>query len=291
MSKDPQSFGGDWTSDKLGRVRDYLIHYKQALKNQPFQLIYIDAFAGTGYNIPKKHRDTQDLLLPEFSEQETLKFIEGSATIALRIEPPFDKYIFIEQHRKRFTELQKLKDEFPSHNIEVVKADANEYIKSICERQWRLERAVLFLDPFGMQVTWDTIEAIAGTKAIDLWLLFPLGVAVNRLLKKDAQIPDMWRQKLDAMFGETSWYDVFYETTPVPGLFGEEMITRKTGTFDSISSYFVNRLKTVFPKVAENPLPLVSSNNNPLYLLCFAAANPKGAPIAVKIAQHILRRK
>jgi hypothetical protein len=29
--------------------------------------------------------------------------------------------------------------------------------------------------------------------------------------------------------------------------------------------------------------------NNPLYLLCFAAGNDKGAPIAVKIANHILK--
>ena len=29
--------------------------------------------------------------------------------------------------------------------------------------------------------------------------------------------------------------------------------------------------------------------NCPLYLLCFAAGNPKGAPIAVGIANHILK--
>jgi hypothetical protein len=35
---------------------------------------------------------------------------------------------------------------------------------------------VLFLDPYGMQVDWTTIEAIARTKAIDLRVLFPLGI-------------------------------------------------------------------------------------------------------------------
>ena len=44
-----------------------------------------------------------------------------------------------------------------------------------------------------MQVQWDTMKAIAETKAIDLWILFPLGVAVNRLLKKDGNIEDSWR--------------------------------------------------------------------------------------------------
>ncbi len=44
----------------------------------------------------------------------------------------------------------------------------------------------------------------------------------------------------------------------------------------------------VFEQVADNPLLHYNSKNVPLYLLCFAAGNPKGAPTAVKIAQHIL---
>ena len=43
----------------------------------------------------------------------------------------------------------------------------------MCDKDWSLHRAVLFLDPYGMQVEWATIEAVAKTKAIDLWLLFP----------------------------------------------------------------------------------------------------------------------
>jgi hypothetical protein len=34
---------------------------------------------------------------------------------------------------------------------------------------------------------------------------------------------------------------------------------------------------------------LLNSRNVPLYLLCFASANPKGAPIALKIARHLLK--
>ncbi|GAI54351.1 unnamed protein product, partial [marine sediment metagenome] len=52
--------------------------------------------------------------------------------------------------------------------------------------KWQNNRAVLFLDPYGMQVNWETIKAIANTEAIDLWYLFPFGIGVNRLLQKDA---------------------------------------------------------------------------------------------------------
>ncbi|WP_375494674.1 hypothetical protein [uncultured Nostoc sp.] len=52
------------------------------------------------------------------------------------------------------------------------------YLKTLYGKNWRSNRAVLFLDPFGMQIPWSTIEAIAHTEAIDLWYLFPLGVAM-----------------------------------------------------------------------------------------------------------------
>ncbi len=147
----------------------------------------------------------------------------------------------------------------------------------------------MFLDPYGMQVEWKTIEAIAQTKAIDLWLLFPLGVAVNRLLKKNGQIKPKEKQRLDEMFGTTDWFEAFFREKTQQGLFEEETGFEKKVNFDAIAEYFNDRLKSVFAMVAENPLRLYNSRNNPLYLLCFAAGNEKGAPIAIRIAQHILK--
>ena len=155
----------------------------------------------------------------------------------------------------------------------------------------------MFLDPYGMQVNWQTIEAIAKTEAIDLWILFPLGVAVNRLLKRDGVIRAGRKKRLDAIFGDSQWFEAFYRKDENPDLFSfvesetdeEHVSWKKIANFKSIGEYYNERLASVFPKVAANPLPLVSSNNNPLYLLCFAAANPRAASTAVKIAEHILR--
>ena len=92
------------------------------------------------------------------------------------------------------------------------------------------------------------------------------------------------------MFGEPDWYAAFYETTETPDLFtGSSAAPVKKADYDSISRYFVRRLRTLFPHVAENPLPLHNSSNSPLYLLCFAAGNLKGGPIAKRIAEHILQ--
>ncbi|MEY2411023.1 MAG: hypothetical protein QOF48_3693 [Verrucomicrobiota bacterium] len=148
---------------------------------------------------------------------------------------------------------------------------------------------MLFLDPYGMQVTWDTMKAIAKTKAIDLWILFPLGIGVNRLLRRDAKISEGWQRRLDDFFGTPHWRDAFYQMKTEQGLFGEEAQTEKTADFRAIGKFFVEHLGTIFPGVAKNPLALHNSVNTPLYLLCFAAGNERGAKTAVKIAQDILK--
>jgi three-Cys-motif partner protein len=183
MSK--QVFGGDWTEDKLARIRKYLPAYTTILSKYNYKYAYIDAFAGTGYReLRDKELQGEDIqipLFPELLEQETQNFMDGSARIALQTEPRFNKYIFIEKDSNKIPELEKLKQEFSdkSQDIQIVNDDANSYLINLCGKDWTSNRAVLFLDPFGMQIPWSTIEVIAKTQAIDLWYLFPLGIAVN----------------------------------------------------------------------------------------------------------------
>jgi three-Cys-motif partner protein len=284
------SFGGSWTDEKLACLRAYLTQYLTALKNQSFAKIYVDAFAGTGY------RDEPDSeVAPLFSDLldgDGKQFIDGSARIALS-EAEFSEYLFIDNNARHTAELEQLREEFPSRRITVRKAEANTEIRKFCRGSWRNRRAVVFLDPYGMQVEWETIAAIAATKAIDMWMLFPLGVAVNRLLRNDGQISASIRLRLDRMFGASDWFGAFYAIREGQSLslFGEEEPDEivRTADLQAIGDYFVSRLKTVFPAVAPNPKPLCNSKNVPLYLLCFAAANPKGGEIAVRIAQHILQ--
>jgi three-Cys-motif partner protein len=293
MDPIPQGFGGTWTEEKLERVRKYLFAYATIMNRQKFRFAYIDAFAGTGYRTLEQNQSQLSKIFPEVFEQDSQQFLDGSARIALQVRPRFGKYIFIERDLKRISELEKLKSEFSDvrDDIVIVNADANSYLQDLClHRRWTTSRAVLFLDPFGMQVTWETIVAIAKTKAIDLWILFPIS-AVNRLLTRSGQMSSGWRNALNAMFGSSDWYDVFYATRKFTNIFGTEQTdTVKLADFDLIGEYFVKRLKTEFAGVAENPLPLLNSRNSPLYLLCFASANPRGSKTAIRIAQDILKR-
>jgi len=292
-------FGGDWTSTKLDVLAKYLAAYTTALKEKPtperaFRKAYIDAFAGTGYRTMRKERDedapSSNLLFPDLAETAPQQLLDGSARLALKVEPRFDRYIFIERDAERCRELEGLKTEFPdlATSIRVEQGDANAEIQKICAKDWGGHRAVLFLDPYGMQVEWQTIEAIAKTKAIDLWLLFPLGIGVSRLLTRSGEIPKGWRARLDTLLGTKDWYDEFYKVEHKADLFGndEERVVKATN--ETIARYFNKRLESIFAGVAE-PGVLRNSSNNPLYLLCFAAGNDKGAPIALKIANHLLK--
>jgi len=290
-------FGGDWTTEKLERLRKYLAAYMTIFTKNPkaahFTTVYVDAFAGTGHRVDSTKRNVSDLAFGVVEDQEAESFKKGSARIALEVEPTFRRFIFIERDATRVSELETLRDQFPHkvNSVRIEQGDANAFLKKWCmDTDWKQQRAVVFLDPYGMQVDWATLEAIAATKAIDLWLLFPLGVAVNRLLTKAGPPPQEWTDALTRIFGTRDWEQAFYPKKKEKTLFGMEETQRKEATLGAIGEFFVARLGTIFAKVADNPLPLVNTRNAPIYLLCFAAGNPKGAATAVKIAQDILKR-
>ncbi len=286
-------FGGEWTTRKLAVLSKYLAAYTTALQNRRFVTGYIDAFAGTGYRSMRvrDQESSSDLLFPDLANSEPQALLDGSARLALLVDPPFDRYVFIERSRQRCEMLEALKDEFPERKdrIAVRTDEANRAIQEMCGRDWSERRGVLFLDPYGSQVEWETIEAVAATKAIDMWLLFPLGIGVNRMLTRSGEIPQSWRDRLDKLLGTKTWLDAFYQTRTTPTLFGADDERIVKASIETIGRYFNDRLKAIFAGVADSPAVLRNSTGSPVYLFCFAAANEKGARIAVRIADHLLK--
>lgn len=293
FSRSGHQFGGSWTEKKLDVLEKYLKAYLTALKKQPFELVYIDGFAGDGYRVTKPGDPLTVSSLSLFEREERAEprqLLEGSARRALRLDPPFHKYIFIEQSPRRVASLQRLAHEFAhlAARIEVHQADANTKIKQLATASWTSRRAVLFLDPYGMQVEWSTLEAVAQSRAIDLWLLFPLGAGVLRLLTRSGEIEESWRHRVNLLLGTQDWYDELYRVETQPTLFGEQEQIVRAGA-DVIGKYFIRRLKGLFAGVVPSAGVLRNSRNNPLYLLMFAVANPRGAELAMKIASDLLK--
>ena len=292
-----QQFGGPWTEEKLERLRKYLNAYMNIFTENEqakwLKTIYLDAFAGSGYRSLSTGRlDQSELALfaDLAADPDITNYYDGSPRIALGLNKPFSKYIFIENNSEHAASLERLViEEFTHLDATVQVADANQYIQQWCQNtDWKRWRSVVFLDPYGMQVEWVTIETIAKTQAIDMWLLFPLGQGVNRLLTRSGPPNASWARRLTTMLGTESWREAFYRQSPQDDLFDTVPSFEKNASWDEISKYFIERLKTCFASVAK-PLTLCNSKGVPIFLLCFAAGNPKGAPIAVKIANHILK--
>jgi three-Cys-motif partner protein len=283
-------FGGVWTQKKLESVQKYLRAYcqifKPGSKGGYYRTIYVDAFAGSGY-MRQPEMPLAEAFPEEFIElsRQAEEYSKGSAIRALEIEPGFSQYLFIERKKKRAAELQKIIDANPKKDAQVVVADANDEIIAWCERtDWKANRAVVFLDPFGMQVRWKTLKVMAATRAVDVWILFPI-FGVNRMLVRHGRPRKSWSTKLDEVFGTPEWEAEFYSVTKSTLIEGVEL-TEKTADLGKIADFFVTRLRSIFAAVSEPRV--LHSNRGPLFLLVFAASNVAKAPLAMKIAQHIL---
>lgn len=286
-------FGGSWTERKLEALRDYLVQYQQIftrnLNARKLKTIYVDAFAGTGDRDANEDMRQSQL----FGYDEDIRnYQEGSVRVALSLENKFHQYIFIDNKVKHASALNELIEQDFSDltsRCSVEREDANCWLPNWCRTQdWRGQRAVVFLDPYGMNVEWETIKAIAETKAIDLWILFPLGIGASRILPNEAAPEGLWAERLTRLFGTDEWRTRFYRQGTNMTLFGEvdESVTKIAGVKD-ILEFFLERLKSVFQKIVERPLILENSKHSPMYALCFAAGNPKGAATAVRIAAHL----
>jgi three-Cys-motif partner protein len=290
------AFGGDWTEDKLSRLAKYLAAYRKILGRNPkaryFTTWYVDAFAGTGSRIVREAPVSEPTLLDSvYKDPETIVYRDGSAKIALGLDSPFNQYLFVEKSKTRADVLRsEIQKSYPKllNRCQFESGDANVSISDWCsERDWNKERAVVFLDPYGMQVEWRTVEALAATKAVDLWYLFPLGVGVARLLPRDGEINAAWQKRLDLVFGTSEWKSRFYRVQVNPGLFENRESMERDASVQKIQGFIEERLSSCFARVAKGRV-LRNSKSSPLYLLCFASANERGAPTALKIAQWIL---
>lgn len=274
-----QKFGGEWTIEKLDILSGYLDAYLTALKNCKFKKIYIDAFAGTG-NITLK---------------DGTQIIAGSARIALMSNLKFDKYYFIEADPNKAEELRKMiSSEFiPLKNKVVVReGDANIELTQICsDIDWRYNRALLFLDPCATQFAWTTLGTVAKTGAIDVWYLFPFQ-ALQRLLRKDGNMDSSWIDCIDRLLGDHGWQTQFYKDDPQLNLFGTCQLIKDINT-EGLKEFILERLRSVFPAVAQNPRIFRNKKQSPIFLFCFAVSSKSEAAqkLALRIANHILKEK
>lgn len=275
----------DTTGRKLDVIGEYLGMYQKALSNTPFTTIYIDGFAGSG-EVPLTDQEVA-FFGEDAHDEDVRNVIAGSADRALNIDPPFSRYFFIDKRRDCIDALESKFEMAPNASrAEYIVGDANEYIQEICNSQnWRSQRAVVFLDPFGNQVDWKTIEAIAATKSIDLWYLFPAGAGVFRQISNKGTVDPTHEGSITRLFGSEDWKKAFLAPSKQGELFDEKVGQDKVVTAESAAKFMIDRLGSVFKGgVMEEMIPL-GRHAYPSYYLLFAWGNP--SPGAKRLAGRL----
>jgi three-Cys-motif partner protein len=235
---------------------------------------------------------------PEFAGPEEIT-TPGSALIALDTDPPLHSIVLIEEDRSRFSELEKLVREYPDRGIVLREGDANAYVQRLCANtQWRRRkvgrrgiRGVIFLDPYGMEVSWPTVEAIARTKALDCWYFFPLSGLYRNAPHDPAKLDASKQAALDRVLGATDWRQRWYQHEALPkDIFETKGEAVRRADVDAIEAYVKERLKTAFKGAVLDPIRLHHRNGAPLASLFFAVSNTSepAVRLATEIASYIL---
>lgn len=291
-----EKFGGTWTTKKLEVFEKYLIAYRKIFKMNKaasfYKTLYSDGFAGSGSWKPSfaSECDVPSLFEGEESE-DALEYARGSAQRALGLVEPFDQYVLIDRDQKNCDERCDLV--FKKHpeledRVSVRCGDCNDKLIEICgSYYWKRWRGVCFLDPFGMQIDWTTLEALARSKALDVWFLFPLGIGVMRLLMRERIPEGPWAKRLTRMLGSGDWRERFYTSTGQLSFFDDETEVKREARIEHVGQYFVERLGSIFYYVLPQPLVLMNSKGNPMFLMCFAVGSKKGK-VGIKIAADIV---
>lgn len=276
-------FGGNWTQHKIEILAEYakayldiMKVYKEAYK---WKIMYFDGFAGSGFI--------------ESQEGENQKNIIGSARRILEIDQPisFDSYYFVEKNSRNVQQLiANTKDAFPQKIIFVEHEDCNVKLKAMAEylKVNPKQKVLAYVDPYGMQVDWESLAAFRKSKGLDLWILVPTGMGVNRLITHSSQIDPTWITRLEKFLGlpEKDIRSAFYKVNPQQTLFGDDPgVLKEENVIHKSAELYRERLSTIFDHVS-NAYVLRQKGGGTLYHFLMASNNKT----AVKIANDIIRK-
>ncbi|MEJ5305933.1 MAG: three-Cys-motif partner protein TcmP [Ignavibacteria bacterium] len=291
--KEPyKPWGGSWTERKLQAFEAYVNAYLTIMNAQKDKYngwpttIYFDGFAGSG---KRNILSTDDEKLFKDITNDELTVYKGSAERVLSIKNKFDEYYFVDNDPEA---INTLKENLSSKNLltdncKFIVNDVNKELKRFSKYLDEKKAALILLDPFGMQLNWESIELLKNRR-VDLWILLPSGVIINRFLDRKGKL--LFGKKLQSFFGmsEEKIREIFYKTETIETLFDtENRIIKVSDSITKIADVYIQRLKNIFKFVTNEPLKLLNTKGIPIYHFVFASNNQT----ALNIAKYIIGKK
>ena len=256
------------TVEKLVYFKKYIEAYLVATKRLPIKY-YIDAFAGSGTCIlcDKKCKSKGNLRCLRCGKG---KLIDGSAMISLRTKNHFSGYLFADLNKNCINDLEKCikkLDKSLQKKIVIEKSDANIILKKIYKYIPKYSGCLIFLDPEGSELKWETIKYLSKINKVDILMLYPYDMALVRLTKN-------YRGKLDKFYGSKDWIKIYKD----------KKYSNPDKRKQALLDFYIKNLKELgFKYFAYEQIRRKLRSGNPLYHLILVSHHPLAKKIMTNI--------
>ena len=181
-----------WTPDKLALLSYYLEPFAKLCSGKAGGWYFLDGFAGNGAN-----------------DAGQLGLFKGSALIGATMVPPATKVVLIEKGRKNVRTL-KTRCARVRPDAVIIEGDCNARIDEALERfDDRRLPAFCVLDPEGLELGWEVIEACAAYRQrgtpYELLIYFSTPGAMRTAAVTDQRMIEGDERALRKLFGNEDW--------------------------------------------------------------------------------------
>ena len=274
-AKAPDGFlarrNGRYAELKLAFLDDYLPAALVATQTMQRRW-YIDLFAGPGWNVDK---------------QASTYFFAGSPYRALcahgpsRVNNSFTRAVFVNNDSTDSAELSKRIELWsrngdiavPRDRIMQFKENATTALARILNTLPKRDYAFIFADIEGItELPWASVVSMRahGHRSIDLYVLFPLEMTLQRLLSYEANKRTRYGQTLTAFFGTDAWI----------ALASAERTNAQGPEFrQHLIDLYVEQLRTLWKHVSVQATVYLTGDR-PFYRMIFASNHPVGDRLA-----------
>jgi len=222
----------------------------EGMKNIWYRRFYIDLFSGPGL----------------CRNKETGEEIDGSPLIAL--SKSFTDFIFVESNNNSLEILQsRIALRAETRSVKCIHGDAIKTIGniiSIVPQQDTL--ALLFADPFNINLKMSSLQRLTEKLRIDLLLHFPWGTYLHRVIPLLTSLQNDTKYTVDEFFGTPKWTE----------------IQQGSGVFEYLDLY-ENQLRKLGYLIGSNYPQMKNSKNATLYYLVFASKHRRGIDFWKKV--------
>ena len=245
---------GPWAEDKLSHVEKYCASFNIATYKHWKNRVYIDLFSGPGRCIKKG----------------TKKEFDGSPLLALNCGNPFTHYFFNDIDPEYIEALKKRTQNY-THNIDYINKDCNLAVDEILGKIPEYSICFAYIDPYYLEIKFDTIVKLTAKRAVDLLIIFQMGMAKRNFLQPNFEMKQFFPPNVD------------WEQFPNDIVKGGRISARPV-----LDTYESGLIELGYPK--SNMIDDVlerNTRNAPLYYLIFASKKKLGA----KLYSGVISRK